>query len=386
MQSSHVLRLVKGSAGANAALPPPNLTHAPFERRSSSDAKIRPFPAPVGNISSSALEKFEPLHNGLLGSARIHMEISCPDTRLALSRAMPWLKKAEQGDLELADSLSAAYAKLIKDAVAEMRTNAIFLPGISGSIVERKFLELSWGVLERGLGAGFGHNNYGLLSESITSMCWDTFTGSMLIYDMGRAMGFPMRVVLFPRHAAAATELFFHVPGDVLGEVENIPAYSKCNYGIFHEPEKIHSLSYLYLALMQQNIGEYEAAVPNIRASLAINSDNADAHFVDGLIKSSLGDKKGSVAAYSRAILGDNSFDEAYYNRGIIRFELGDVAGALQDCAIAAGLRPDDTIIQESLGIMYSVAGKGAEAKKCFSACRGSAPGRHLALVENERQ
>jgi tetratricopeptide (TPR) repeat protein len=84
-------------------------------------------------------------------------------------------------------------------------------------------------------------------------------------------------------------------------------------------------------------LGQYEAALTDIDVALAIDDNLAELYMMQGLAYCSLEDFEAAEAAYSNAIERDPEFALLYMLRANARFELNNLAAALEDVGIAQG-------------------------------------------------
>jgi tetratricopeptide (TPR) repeat protein len=93
----------------------------------------------------------------------------------------------------------------------------------------------------------------------------------------------------------------------------------------------------LFPAVGHLILGQYDESLQNIDAALAIDDNIAELHMMQGLAYCSLEDFEAAEAAYSNAIERDPEFALLYVLRANARFELNDLAAALEDVSIARG-------------------------------------------------
>ncbi|MBW4497639.1 MAG: serine protease [Oscillatoria princeps RMCB-10] len=86
-----------------------------------------------------------------------------------------------------------------------------------------------------------------------------------------------------------------------------------------------------------------------------------------GFLRSALGDEKGAIADYTKAIELKPDLAETYINRGVSRSALGDKQGAITDYNKAIELKPDDFVAYSNRGAALSALGYKQEAIADFS-------------------
>jgi tetratricopeptide (TPR) repeat protein len=93
-------------------------------------------------------------------------------------------------------------------------------------------------------------------------------------------------------------------------------------------PESQRRLAYLYL-----QVGRYHDALPVYERILTGPDADAGSMVNMGLAKSALGDDKGAIAAYRRALAVDPKLLEARLDLGIALYRTGDEAGSRETLA-----------------------------------------------------
>jgi tetratricopeptide (TPR) repeat protein len=109
---------------------------------------------------------------------------------------------------------------------------------------------------------------------------------------------------------------------------------------------------YVYLADAKYDLGDKKGAIADYDKALAINPRESDAYIGRGLAKEKTGDPSGAIDDYNQA-LAINPKDYLhliYFNRGIARDKLGDFQGALVDCSQALSINPKFSVAYECLG------------------------------------
>jgi tetratricopeptide (TPR) repeat protein len=91
----------------------------------------------------------------------------------------------------------------------------------------------------------------------------------------------------------------------------------------------------------------YKQYLSGIRAPITVNREKtlendalAEKYYLDGNMKFVLGDKRGAIIEYNKAITAKPQYADAYKNRGRIRLELGDEMGAISDFDKAIEINP----------------------------------------------
>jgi tetratricopeptide (TPR) repeat protein/S1-C subfamily serine protease len=121
---------------------------------------------------------------------------------------------------------------------------------------------------------------------------------------------------------------------------------------------------YLYYnrGIAKSALGDKKGAISDYDRAIEFNPKFADAYSNRGIAKSALGDKKGAILDYDRAIEINPKDAKAYYNRGIAKSALGDNKGAISDYDRAIEFNPKFADAYNNRGTAKSALGdnKGA--------------------------
>ena len=98
--------------------------------------------------------------------------------------------------------------------------------------------------------------------------------------------------------------------------------------------------AYNNLGVAKYDLGDYRGAIKDYTKAIDLNPDYATAYNNRGVAKSSLGDKEGAIKDYDKAIDLNPDYATAYYNRGKAKMSVGDKEGAIKDYDIAIELNP----------------------------------------------
>jgi tetratricopeptide (TPR) repeat protein len=113
---------------------------------------------------------------------------------------------------------------------------------------------------------------------------------------------------------------------------------------------------------------DFRGAVEECEMSLALNSDNADAHYLLGVLNFMRRDRQGAVSEFKTAAELKPEHFLAQFRLASLLFEEGDYSGAAGAYSEMVKLRPYDYKLRYQLGLSYSRSGKIAEAIKEFNA------------------
>ncbi len=122
------------------------------------------------------------------------------------------------------------------------------------------------------------------------------------------------------------------------------------------------SWAYINRGFIKSKLGDNKGAISDYDRAIVINPQYATAYYNRGFSKSALGDKKGAISDYDRAISIDPQFAAAYINRGLAKSALGDKKGAISDYDRTIAIDPQDNAAYLNRGNAKSTLGdkKGA--------------------------
>jgi Flp pilus assembly protein TadD len=103
--------------------------------------------------------------------------------------------------------------------------------------------------------------------------------------------------------------------------------------------------------LIPTHLVTHSSSLPLFTADLSEEYDRR------GVVKFGLGDKRGAILDYNRAISIDPQDAFAYYNRGVAKFELGDKQGAISDFDLAIAINPQDAQAYSNRGAVKLALG-----------------------------
>jgi Flp pilus assembly protein TadD len=85
-------------------------------------------------------------------------------------------------------------------------------------------------------------------------------------------------------------------------------------------------------------LGDLKGAILDYNKAISLNANYPGIYNHRGFTRHNLGDFKGAIADFNKALSLNPKFPEAYQNRGITRNALGDKQGAITDLKTAANL------------------------------------------------
>lgn len=111
-------------------------------------------------------------------------------------------------------------------------------------------------------------------------------------------------------------------------------------------------------------VGNIKGAIQDYDRAIAIAPKYGESYVNRGIAKFRVGNIQGAIQDYDRAIAIDPKDGEAYYNRGIARFESGEERVAIKDFDRAIAINPQDAEVYGNRGFAKSTLGdkKGAVA------------------------
>ena len=102
------------------------------------------------------------------------------------------------------------------------------------------------------------------------------------------------------------------------------------------------STAYNNRAVARYELGDYKGAVKDYDKAISIDPDFAVAYYNRGKAKYAIGDHKGAIKDYDKAISIDPNYADAYTNRGLVKYAIGDYKGAIKDYDKAISINPND--------------------------------------------
>jgi Flp pilus assembly protein TadD len=88
--------------------------------------------------------------------------------------------------------------------------------------------------------------------------------------------------------------------------------------------------------LAKSTLGDKKGAIESFNRAIALNPKDAEPYSDRGNAKSDTGDNQGAIEDYNRSIALDPNNAKAYANRGLVKSKMGDKKGAILDLKKAA--------------------------------------------------
>lgn len=176
----------------------------------------------------------------------------------------------------------------------------------------------------------------------------------------------------------------FFQPGTVIGLsyffVETIVKLKPSYYKTLEQLEKYKKLStkgyfyYCYKGTFKIKLGDNKGAIEDFTKAIELNPNDAEAYGNRGIAKVNLRDNIGAIKDFTKAIELNPNAKEAYSNRGIAKVNLGDNKGAIEDLTKAIEdytkaieLNPNDAKIYYNRGIAKNILGDNKDAIEDFT-------------------
>ena len=137
--------------------------------------------------------------------------------------------------------------------------------------------------------------------------------------------------------------------------------------------EKRHLFFYYLKGKALRELGDadkarecFEKAIERFDSAIALKSNNAEAHYGNGIMLFELGEYDKAVKCLDSAIALNPNDAEAHYCKGIALSKLGEYDKAVKCLDSAIALKPDDIDVHASKGIALSQLGEYDKAVKCL--------------------
>ena len=223
----------------------------------------------------------------------------------------------------------------------------------------REKVQLVYRVMEE-LGVRFIDQEDSLFATNVKKGVLDCDTSSFVALAVAHEMGWPLALVLAPRHA------FVRWEGE--GERFNVDMgviYSDSFYvnWLKISPESIEGGVYLASRSRRQvlahffanrgvakaNLGRYAKAIQDFTEVIRLDPNDAQAYNNRGVAKGGLGRRAEAIEDYTTAIHLNPNDVTAYNNRGATKEKLGRYAEAVEDYKTALRLDPNNAKAKNNL-------------------------------------
>ncbi len=127
--------------------------------------------------------------------------------------------------------------------------------------------------------------------------------------------------------------------------------------------------SYFRRALSYSALGNFDAAVEDLRRAIELRPAHPEAHFNLGKAYSDSGHYQQAIKSYSQAITLKNTYASAFTNRGFAYQKLNQIDRALQDYEASLQLDPHAINTYRNRGWLYEQQGNFASAASDYERC-----------------
>lgn len=148
---------------------------------------------------------------------------------------------------------------------------------------------------------------------------------------------------------------------------------------------QVQALVHLQEGMMQQQTGDYAAALSSYRAALAIDPRLAPAHGALGSLYVVLEQPQPAIASYREAVRLEPDRVVWQHSLGVVLANQGQVGEGLAVLQGAVSLAPDDPMLHYELGEVYTYLERRDEARRAFQRVLTLAPDSSLAAATAER-
>lgn len=122
-------------------------------------------------------------------------------------------------------------------------------------------------------------------------------------------------------------------------------------------PSKRTAEEYFYSGYDKSLLGDYRGAIEDFNKAIQLDPDYTLAYSIRGFTKAFLGDDRGAIEDFNKAIQFEPDLTDAYTLRGVAKSHLGDNRGAIEDYNKAIQLDPDNNKAYYNRGITKSTLG-----------------------------
>jgi tetratricopeptide (TPR) repeat protein/S1-C subfamily serine protease len=147
----------------------------------------------------------------------------------------------------------------------------------------------------------------------------------------------------------------FNEKAGLLSQLKRYPEALAIYDGILTKEPK--AWAYVNRGIVKYELGDKKGSIDDYDKAIQLNPQYAGAYVDRGIAKSDLGDNNGAMSDYERAIAIDPQFPFAYVNRGIAKSASGDKKAAIVDYNRAIAIDPQFTPAYYNRGIAKSALG-----------------------------
>jgi len=118
------------------------------------------------------------------------------------------------------------------------------------------------------------------------------------------------------------------------------------------------------------HLGDLKGAITDYSKALKISPKDASALYNRGVAKYDMGNPKGAITDYSKALKINPKYADVLYNRGNAKYDMGNPKGAITDFSRVLKINPKDVDALYNRGLAREMLGNWKGAKADFEACR----------------
>ena len=135
------------------------------------------------------------------------------------------------------------------------------------------------------------------------------------------------------------------------------------------------------LARIENDRGEFDAALSASENALAVDPENAEAWFLRARSQYNCGDKEAALAAIEESVARDPENGYAYNLAGLIWIDRGEAAPAVAAMEKAAERVPDVSFVQNNLGMAFELDGRRDQAAAAYARAVALSPAHERAAL-----
>ena len=169
-------------------------------------------------------------------------------------------------------------------------------------------------------------------------------SGGPVLNDKGEVIGVSVRI--YPGQGAQNLNFASHS-----NALKRLLARSGLVKSLSRRKSAILIKIYLLRGSKKEKLGDYKGAIADYTKAIRLGPDNARAYYSRGIAKGKLGQHFAAIADYDTAIQLKPDYANTYYKRGNAKFDLGQYLSAIADYDTAIGFNPDDVIAYYNRGL-----------------------------------
>ena len=176
-------------------------------------------------------------------------------------------------------------------------------------------------------------------------------SGGPVLNRKGEVIG-----ISFAGHQALdAQNLNFAIPSKYL---KKLVARSKLAKPFVQREQSVSAETYLLWGYVKDELGDHKGAISDYTKAIQLKPDFADAYYNRGVAKGNLGQYSDAITDYDKMIQLNPDDALAYNNRGLAKHKLMQPAAAIIDYIQAIRLKPDLAIAYNNRGVAKAALGQ----------------------------